>query len=78
MTEGMTTILCVRLASIRRVWVSRVLTRSQGHVGQDTLSVMIRKDELGPSRGRRRFYDPFATYQDTTGKLTYPPGGYPP
>ncbi|KIP08106.1 hypothetical protein PHLGIDRAFT_127240 [Phlebiopsis gigantea 11061_1 CR5-6] len=48
-----------------------------GHVGQDTLSMMIRKDELGPSRGRRRFYDPFATYQDTTGKLTYPPDHTP-
>ena len=25
----------------------------QGHVGQDSLSTMIRKDELGPTRNRR-------------------------
>lgn len=35
---------------------------------------MIRKDEQGPTRGRRRFYDAYATYHDTTGKLTYPAG----
>lgn len=31
---------------------------------------MIRKDE---TRGRRRFYDFHTTYNDTAGKLTYPP-----
>ncbi|PSR74795.1 hypothetical protein PHLCEN_2v9509 [Hermanssonia centrifuga] len=43
-----------------------------GHIGQDTLSTMIRKDELAPTRGRRRFYDAYASYHDTQGKLTYP------
>ncbi|THH01557.1 hypothetical protein EW026_g1174 [Hermanssonia centrifuga] len=43
-----------------------------GHIGQDTLSTMIRKDELAPARGRRRFYDAYASYHDTQGKLTYP------
>lgn len=35
---------------------------------------MIRKDELAPSR-RRRFYDMYASYSDSIGKLTYPAGG---
>ncbi|KAI0781991.1 hypothetical protein C8Q75DRAFT_789273 [Abortiporus biennis] len=43
-----------------------------GYIGQDTLSAMIRKDELAPTRGRRRFYDMYAPYSDTAGKLTYP------
>ena len=50
------------------------LSLMQGYVGQDSLSTMIRKDELGPTRNRRRFYDAYASYQDTTGKLTYPVG----
>ncbi|EKM49523.1 uncharacterized protein PHACADRAFT_265050 [Phanerochaete carnosa HHB-10118-sp] len=44
-----------------------------GRIGQDTLSTMIRKDELGPTRGRRRIYDAYHHYEDMTGgKLTYP------
>ena len=35
---------------------------------------MIRKDEISPSRSRRRFYDFFTPYSDATGKLTYPQG----
>ncbi|OSX59849.1 hypothetical protein POSPLADRAFT_1075353 [Postia placenta MAD-698-R-SB12] len=42
-----------------------------GPIGQDTLSTMIRKDELAPSR-RRRFYDMYSSYNDTMGKLPYP------
>ncbi|CCM03531.1 uncharacterized protein FIBRA_05665 [Fibroporia radiculosa] len=42
-----------------------------GPIGQDTLSTMIRKDELAPSR-RRRFYDMYTSYNDSIGKLTYP------
>ncbi|KAI0947141.1 hypothetical protein AcV7_009642 [Taiwanofungus camphoratus] len=42
-----------------------------GPIGQDTLTTMIRKDELAPSR-RRRFYDMYASYSDSIGKLTYP------
>ncbi|KAH9841569.1 uncharacterized protein C8Q71DRAFT_737681 [Rhodofomes roseus] len=42
-----------------------------GQIGQDTLTAMIRKDEISPVR-RRRFYDMFATYADHMGKLTYP------
>ncbi|KZT12070.1 uncharacterized protein LAESUDRAFT_720047 [Laetiporus sulphureus 93-53] len=42
-----------------------------GYVGQDTLTVMIRKDESSLSR-RRRFYEMITTYSDSVGKLTYP------
>ena len=35
---------------------------------------MIRKDELGPPRARRRFYDVFPSVTEHTGKLTYPSG----
>ncbi|KAK7689999.1 hypothetical protein QCA50_006641 [Cerrena zonata] len=40
------------------------------YIGQDTLSTMIRKDE---NRGRRRYYDFHTSYNDTAGKLGYPP-----
>ncbi|GJE98319.1 hypothetical protein PsYK624_145460 [Phanerochaete sordida] len=44
-----------------------------GRIGQDTLSMMIRKDELGPTRGRRRIYDVYPNFEDPAGgKLTYP------
>ena len=56
-------------------FVSSLLPVSQGQVGQDTLSAMIRKDELAHAR-RRRFYDMFSSYHDNdnVGKLTYPAG----
>ncbi|KAI0345775.1 hypothetical protein BDW22DRAFT_1467054 [Trametopsis cervina] len=44
-----------------------------GQVGQDSLSAMIRKDEAAPSRGRRRFYEQFATNYDNSAKMQYPP-----
>jgi hypothetical protein len=45
----------------------------QGRIGQDTLTVMIRQDELPPTRSRRRSY--YATYgPDVHGKLNYPSG----
>ncbi|KAH8104584.1 hypothetical protein BXZ70DRAFT_596840 [Cristinia sonorae] len=43
-----------------------------GNIGQDTLSTMIRKDELGPPRARRRFYDTYPSVMEHTAKLTYP------
>ena len=43
----------------------------QGHVGQDSLSTMIRRDELAPRRGRRPFYD---LSLDMTSKQNYPHG----
>lgn len=46
----------------------------QGHIGQDPLTTMIRKDELAPSARRRRLYDMYTTYSDNVMKLTYPPG----
>ncbi|KAI0086520.1 hypothetical protein BDY19DRAFT_1093207 [Irpex rosettiformis] len=42
-----------------------------GHIGQDSLSTMIRKDESAPTRRSRRFYE-FAMYTDGQGKLQYP------
>lgn len=45
----------------------------QGYIGQDTLTSMIRKDELAPSR-RRRYYDIYTPYHDNMGKITYPAG----
>ncbi|EGN92146.1 hypothetical protein SERLA73DRAFT_173118 [Serpula lacrymans var. lacrymans S7.3] len=44
-----------------------------GRIGQDTLSTMIRQDELAPnrSRGRRSFYN-YPYYADHAGKLQYP------
>ena len=52
-----------------------ILTKQlQDYISQDTLSTMIRKDE---TRGRRRFYDYLSTYNDTAGKLTYPPDYMP-
>ncbi|OBZ71375.1 hypothetical protein A0H81_08367 [Grifola frondosa] len=41
-----------------------------GPIGQDTLSTMIRKDEMAPRR--RRFFELYASYHDSVGKLTYP------
>ncbi|KAG1785964.1 uncharacterized protein HD556DRAFT_1434905 [Suillus plorans] len=47
-------------------------TSELGIIGQDTLSSMIRQDEMAPTRSRRRsFY--FSYFgSDTTGKLGYP------
>ena len=73
MTTMTMTILCVSAARPRDL-LSNPFPHMQGPVGQDSLSTMIRKDELGPARTRRRFYDVHASYQDTTGKLTYPAG----
>lgn len=54
--------------------LKRLLTTLQGIIGQDTLSSMIRQDEMAPTRSRRRsFY--FSYFgSDTTGKLGYPTG----
>ncbi|KAI1789621.1 hypothetical protein LXA43DRAFT_974195 [Ganoderma leucocontextum] len=41
-----------------------------GSIGQDSLSAMIRKDEMTPSR-RRRFHELYTTYHDSS-KLPYP------
>lgn len=46
---------------------------SQGQIGQDTLTMMIRKEELAPSR-RRRYYSLYTPYSENLGKLTYPAG----
>ncbi|KAG6336050.1 hypothetical protein ID866_3023 [Astraeus odoratus] len=43
-----------------------------GTIGQDTLSSMIRQDEMSPTRSRRRSYYYNMYSADTTGKLTYP------
>lgn len=46
---------------------------SQGRIGQDTLTAMIRQDELPPTRSRRRSY--YNVYgPDVHGKLNYPAG----
>ncbi|KAI0761934.1 hypothetical protein BD413DRAFT_616676 [Trametes elegans] len=42
-----------------------------GAIGQDTLSAMIRKDEMMPTR-RRRHYELYSNYHDSIGKLPYP------
>ncbi|CDO71468.1 hypothetical protein BN946_scf184909.g62 [Trametes cinnabarina] len=42
-----------------------------GTVGQDTLSAMIRKDEMMPIR-RRRYHELYTNYHDSIGKLPYP------
>ncbi|KAH9854676.1 hypothetical protein C2E23DRAFT_867269 [Lenzites betulinus] len=42
-----------------------------GVVGQDTLSAMIRKDEMMPTR-RRRYHELYTNYHDSIGKLPYP------
>ncbi|GBE84947.1 hypothetical protein SCP_0701290 [Sparassis crispa] len=42
-----------------------------GPVGQDTLTSMIRKDEMAPMR-RRRFYEMVTNYHDGLGRLPYP------
>ncbi|KAI0822288.1 hypothetical protein BC628DRAFT_1421962 [Trametes gibbosa] len=42
-----------------------------GAVGQDTLSAMIRKDEMMPTR-RRRYHELYTNYHDSIGKLPYP------
>ncbi|TBU28609.1 hypothetical protein BD311DRAFT_694525 [Dichomitus squalens] len=42
-----------------------------GVIGQDTLSAMIRKDEMQPSR-RRRYHELYTNYHDSIGKLPYP------
>ncbi|KAF8840739.1 hypothetical protein BDN67DRAFT_968036 [Paxillus ammoniavirescens] len=43
-----------------------------GAIGQDTLSAMIRQDEMAPTRSRRRSYYYSIYGADTTGKLNYP------
>ncbi|KAH7885344.1 hypothetical protein F5I97DRAFT_1884682 [Phlebopus sp. FC_14] len=43
-----------------------------GAIGQDTLSAMIRQDEMAPARSRRRTYYYSIYGADTTGKLHYP------
>lgn len=45
----------------------------QGTIGQDTLSAMIRKDEMIPTR-RRRYQELYTNYHDSIGKLPYPAG----
>ncbi|KAI0754973.1 hypothetical protein C8Q80DRAFT_401725 [Daedaleopsis nitida] len=42
-----------------------------GAIGQDTLSAMIRKDEMLPAR-RRRYHELYTNYHDSIGKLPYP------
>ncbi|EIW59522.1 uncharacterized protein TRAVEDRAFT_28653 [Trametes versicolor FP-101664 SS1] len=42
-----------------------------GTIGQDTLSAMIRKDEMIPTR-RRRYQELYTNYHDSIGKLPYP------
>ncbi|KAF4590146.1 hypothetical protein EYR38_009444 [Pleurotus pulmonarius] len=43
-----------------------------GHIGQDTLSVMIRQDETAPSRSRRRAFYMYNYANDSANKLPYP------
>ncbi|THH30656.1 hypothetical protein EUX98_g3535 [Antrodiella citrinella] len=43
-----------------------------GNIGQDTLSYMIRKDEMGPTRARRRFFDVYTSDHGHSAKLTFP------
>ncbi|OCH86395.1 hypothetical protein OBBRIDRAFT_761400 [Obba rivulosa] len=43
-----------------------------GRITQDTLTTMIRKDEVSPVGRRRRYYGAFSSYTDHAGKLTYP------
>ncbi|KAI0632128.1 hypothetical protein C8Q77DRAFT_1218628 [Trametes polyzona] len=42
-----------------------------GAISQDTLSAMIRKDEMMPTR-RRRYHELYTNYHDSIGKLPYP------
>lgn len=59
-------------------FTSADFSRAQGPIGQDSLTVMIRNDESGPTRNsRRRFYDAYTTYNELSGKLPYPNGEYP-
>ena len=51
---------------------------SQGRIGQDTLSAMIRQDETSTRSSRRRFYDVYTSQGDLLGKLRYPAGEFVP
>lgn len=54
-----------------------VLNCPQGTIGQDTLSAMIRQDEMAPTRSRRRSYYYSIYGADVNGKLDFPIGEYP-
>lgn len=80
MKAGMKDMLKVK-QGIRQNWLVRFFQRAlefivvvQGIIGQDTLSTMIRQDEMAPTRSRRRtvYFSYFGP--DTTGKLGYPLG----
>lgn len=53
-----------------------VLNHPQGAIGQDTLSAMIRQDEMAPTRSRRRSYYYSIYGIDVNGKLDFPIGEY--
>src|ERR1700722_11120567 len=66
--------LCVSM-SISRVSIQLTRLLNQGPIGQDTLTTMIRQDEMPPSsRSRRRNYYLYSIYSDLAGKLQYPSG----
>lgn len=46
---------------------------SQGHIGQDTLSTMIHREEMSNRFSRRRSYYGY-NYSETTGRMSYPAG----
>ncbi|KAL0961156.1 hypothetical protein HGRIS_006128 [Hohenbuehelia grisea] len=43
-----------------------------GAIGQDTLSTMIKQDELAPSRPRRRSFYMYSLYTESMNRLPYP------
>ncbi|KAG6831944.1 hypothetical protein H0H92_006545 [Tricholoma furcatifolium] len=43
-----------------------------GHISQETLSTMIKRDEVMPARSRRRIQSPGPSLSETSGKLPYP------
>jgi hypothetical protein len=51
-----------------------VFSRKQGDISQESLSTMIRRDEVTPVRSRRRMYFPHSSHSSDSNKLHYPLG----
>lgn len=48
----------------------------QGGITQESLSIMIRRDEVTPVRSRRRMYFPHSSHSGDSHKLYYPLGQF--
>ena len=48
----------------------------QGGISQESLSTMIRRDEVTPVRSRRRMYFPHSSHNGDSNKLHYPLGRF--